>query len=606
MDATDGSMDATDGSEAAPEGVGLQPEVEAGQQVEPSAGGVAEAEPEAPPEPVEPAELDLSAKANGNAAQLTDGLDEDFLAIVKREAVTPSVADRVVELTSTDDADGTHPQAEPAATVDENVIDQEAQQVKEEPAAGTSPSTSPHQEEALAAVANGHAHSTTGQEQQSFLEEWELMTIPESWHRRVCLRLSGLKGNWSEEDIAALFTELGAEAVSVDFESGKDVCAVHLAQRAPTAAVSVENVNHLKSALRERAEKAAASDKIKALEIQLHALDSFLFVSNLATDVDDSQLRGIFTKYGAIERAFVVANPREQSKGYGFVEFRLRTQAVAAKNDTQLTQSKEHAMRVDWYDGKTVESYFSTVLFVDRLPRQPKSGIEKTLEDIFKAHGSLVNPVSIPVNENGQPRGFAFVEYKHSADADKAFRARNMMDGVQLHLSFANPARRTRAKLGEIRPTYPSFKEGFGRRASPDAMLRGGPIRHAPPQTRVGPGGLLMGPRPDARFPGPYVRPSFTGRPMGNPMGRGMPGQMPLGPRRPPPPAERKRNSSCGKQMRDAQLKHKLTCSLDKQLRPSAHDKTWKRGHERPKLWRCKHKLVLALKLRQLTSNRHA
>ena len=64
----------------------------------------------------------------------------------------------------------------------------------------------------------------------------------------------------------------------------------------------------------------------------------------------------------------------------------------------------------------------STKLFVGSLPWSVN---DKTLQQTFEAHGTVVSAKIITDRDTGRSRGFGFVEMENSTDAEKAIRALN-------------------------------------------------------------------------------------------------------------------------------------------------------------------------------------
>ncbi|HEX9739353.1 MAG TPA: RNA-binding protein [Ignavibacteriaceae bacterium] len=64
----------------------------------------------------------------------------------------------------------------------------------------------------------------------------------------------------------------------------------------------------------------------------------------------------------------------------------------------------------------------STKLFVGSLPW---SVDDKTLQDAFEEHGTVVSAKVVKDRDTGRSRGFGFVEMENSADAKNAIAALN-------------------------------------------------------------------------------------------------------------------------------------------------------------------------------------
>jgi RNA recognition motif-containing protein len=64
----------------------------------------------------------------------------------------------------------------------------------------------------------------------------------------------------------------------------------------------------------------------------------------------------------------------------------------------------------------------STKLFVGSLPWSVN---DKTLQQTFEAHGTVVSAKIITDRETGRSRGFGFVEMENPTDAEKAIKSLN-------------------------------------------------------------------------------------------------------------------------------------------------------------------------------------
>ena len=64
----------------------------------------------------------------------------------------------------------------------------------------------------------------------------------------------------------------------------------------------------------------------------------------------------------------------------------------------------------------------STKLFVGSLPWSVN---DKTLQETFEAHGTVISAKIIMDRDTGRSRGFGFVEMENPTDAEKAIRSLN-------------------------------------------------------------------------------------------------------------------------------------------------------------------------------------
>ena len=118
--------------------------------------------------------------------------------------------------------------------------------------------------------------------------------------------------------------------------------------------------------------------------------DSLLFVGNLPLSYCMQRLRELFAPYGEILRCFIVYSALTgKSKGYGFVEFSTRDEAVLAKQKTATKVVGLRSLRVDFADNgmQTIEDLQSKTLFVDRLPKGMQD--DTKLREVFSKCGTV-------------------------------------------------------------------------------------------------------------------------------------------------------------------------------------------------------------------------
>ena len=80
----------------------------------------------------------------------------------------------------------------------------------------------------------------------------------------------------------------------------------------------------------------------------------------------------------------------------------------------------------------------TTKLYVGNLDF---STTEQQLRDAFAAHGTVVSAALVLDRPTGRSRGFAFIEYESSEDAQRAIGALDgtTLDGRQLTVNVARP-----------------------------------------------------------------------------------------------------------------------------------------------------------------------
>ena len=119
--------------------------------------------------------------------------------------------------------------------------------------------------------------------------------------------------------------------------------------------------------------------------------DSLLFVGNLPYTYTREDMINLFQSCGEILRCFIVHSPETGlSKGYGFVEFALREEAVLAKQQNATKVIGLRSLRVDFSDNgmQTCEDLHSQTLFVDRLPKG-FTDEDRSLKEHFSQFGRV-------------------------------------------------------------------------------------------------------------------------------------------------------------------------------------------------------------------------
>lgn len=118
--------------------------------------------------------------------------------------------------------------------------------------------------------------------------------------------------------------------------------------------------------------------------------DSLLFVGNLPLTYCKQKLMDLFAPYGKIIRCFIVYSVLSgKSKGYGFVEYSTREEAILAKQKTATKVVGLRSLRVDFADNgmQTCEDLQSKTLFVDKLPKGMQD--DTKLRDMFAEYGTV-------------------------------------------------------------------------------------------------------------------------------------------------------------------------------------------------------------------------
>ncbi|KAH7441239.1 hypothetical protein KP509_03G030500 [Ceratopteris richardii] len=303
--------------------------------------------------------------------------------------------------------------------------------------------------------------------------EIDSIEVPIHWHPKPCVHVSSIGGTLTEEEILSLFNNYG-QVSSVTFEN----------ERHDAAIVRYEHQADAGDELLPQVREATNNTKLgeKTLIVEPFRPDSLLFVGNLTPGIDDTGLEEMFKPHGRIERAFVLKNAEGHSKCYGFVEYSLKSQAITAKSLMGNINMDGRVLRVEWSDCRKVEDMFSTVLFIDRIPREGPH-IEVSLKNLFSKYGKIRDS-HLAIGSGNQMRGFGFIDFYHSQSADKAHQALDghLFEGSNIRVSYANPSKSAQ-----------SYKFRYSSQGGQGPMGRPG-------------SGMLMGPPPRGSSRGPSPR----------------------------------------------------------------------------------------------------
>ncbi|KAK1309751.1 putative polyadenylate-binding protein [Acorus calamus] len=151
-----------------------------------------------------------------------------------------------------------------------------------------------------------------------------------------------------------------------------------------------------------------------------------LFVKNLNESIDNVGLHDIFSKFGSILSCKVATFPDGKSKGYGFVQFDTQNAANAAIDDLSGSVVEGKQIYVGHFIKKSArmlpgsEATY-TNLYMKNLDLEVA---EEILWEKFSEFGEITN-LTIVKDDNGNSRGFGFVNFDNPEDAKKAMEAMN-------------------------------------------------------------------------------------------------------------------------------------------------------------------------------------
>ncbi|KAL4073262.1 hypothetical protein V8B97DRAFT_1953447 [Scleroderma yunnanense] len=219
--------------------------------------------------------------------------------------------------------------------------------------------------------------------------------------------------------------------------------------------------------------------RIDGIEVKVHlAWRSTLYVTNFPEKWDDTSVRDLFGQYGLI---FDVRWPSKKFK------------ATRRFCYLQYT-SPESAERALELHGREFEPERTLSVYISNPERKKErtdadanerevyvAGLSKfttreDLQQLFSTYGP-VKDIRLAQDQNGQLKGFAFIEFQNEGDAHTALSANNYeLKKRRIAVTLADP--RVRPKHREVSDT------GLGRRA--ETRNRSVRIRNLPPATQEG------------------------------------------------------------------------------------------------------------------------
>ncbi|XP_068547790.1 nucleolin [Anas acuta] len=184
-------------------------------------------------------------------------------------------------------------------------------------------------------------------------------------------------------------------------------------------------------------EKAKSKESLKENKKERDART--LFVKNLPYRLTEEEMKNVFEN--AVE-VRIVLNKEGSSKGMAYVEFKTEAEADKALEEKQGTEIDGRAMVIDYTGEKSQQENQkgggereSKTLIVNNLSY---AASEETLQELFKKASSI----KMPQNNQGRPKGYAFVEFPTAEDAKEALNSCNNteIEGRAIRLEFSSPA----------------------------------------------------------------------------------------------------------------------------------------------------------------------
>ncbi len=167
-----------------------------------------------------------------------------------------------------------------------------------------------------------------------------------------------------------------------------------------------------------------------------------IFVKGLHPSIDNKALHDTFASYGDILSSKVATDAADEPLGYGFVHFAESAQAQAAIDAVNGMFLKGRRVSVGRFQSRRereaaghVTNKFTNI-YVKNLPESLCDSDE--LRSKFAEFGEITS-LHIPVEDDGEPRGFAFINYDSVEAAAAAVEELNgaVIDGLELYVGRA-------------------------------------------------------------------------------------------------------------------------------------------------------------------------
>ena len=164
-----------------------------------------------------------------------------------------------------------------------------------------------------------------------------------------------------------------------------------------------------------------------------------LLVKNLSKEVSAHLLFNTFKKYGDIKSSKLMVDYYGNSKGYGFISYYKVENALKAKEELNNFDLLGKKLKVNILERGRVKKQTKNNLYVKHFPK--KDFENKDLEKLFTEFGEIKSAIVLK-DEKNESKGFGFVCFNKSEDAEKALNEMNnkkLFDNIEenLYVSFA-------------------------------------------------------------------------------------------------------------------------------------------------------------------------
>ncbi|KAF5094964.1 hypothetical protein D0Z03_001947 [Geotrichum reessii] len=262
-------------------------------------------------------------------------------------------------------------------------------------------------------------------------------------HMKTKIFVSNLLSSITDKELTELFSPYGTIVscfIPIDVTKNKPRGFAHIQYDTPESAEkAIDALNGREFQGNKLYVKHHFSKYDKAANIVEHKANfTNIYIKNIDRQVTEYQFRELFEKQGTIVSLSLPLDDENLSRGFGFVNYETHDQAVAAVSAlhnfelngkhlhvcrTQKKYEREEELRQTYEAGRNqyIAKYASTNLYIKNLD---KSVDQDVLYKEFSPFGHITS-AKIMTGDDGVSKGFGFVCYSNSDEAQQAINNKN-------------------------------------------------------------------------------------------------------------------------------------------------------------------------------------
>lgn len=181
-----------------------------------------------------------------------------------------------------------------------------------------------------------------------------------------------------------------------------------------------------------------------------------IFVKSLEKSIDNKSLYDTFSQFGNILSCKVATDDNGNSLGHGFVHFETPEAAQAAIDQVNGKLLEGRKVYVGKFLNKREREAAGHVskIFTNVYIKNLDDSLcdEEKLRDLFIVHGDITS-IHVALNDEGKPRGFAFINYASPEMAKRAVEEMNNKEFGGKHITVC-PAQKKSVREAELRNKF--------------------------------------------------------------------------------------------------------------------------------------------------------